>query len=192
MCGIAGFLGAGDRGDLEAMTGRLAHRGPDAEGFFIAPDRGLHLGHRRLAILDLGGGGQPMSSADGRFVVVFNGEIYNHAELRVRLSEKGHRFLTDHSDTEVLLHGWREWGEELPGHLNGMWAFAIWDLDRRSLFLQNEMMKWVYKADAAVELEAVFEADKKDCREITMKEVEAYTWGERLNQRTSRLMADVL
>ena len=138
MCGIAGFLGTGDRGDLEAMTGRLAHRGPDAEGFFIAPDRGLHLGHRRLAILDLGGGGQPMTSADGRFVVVFNGEIYNHAELRTRLSEKGHHFLTDHSDTEVLLHGWREWGEELPGHLNGMWAFAIWDRDQRRLFLSRD------------------------------------------------------
>jgi len=138
MCGIAGFLGTGDRGDLEAMTGRLAHRGPDAEGFFIDPDRGLHLGHRRLAILDLGGGGQPMSSADGRVVVVFNGEIYNHAELRARLSEKGHHFLTDHSDTEVLLHGWREWGEELPGQLNGMWAFAIWDRDQRRLFLSRD------------------------------------------------------
>jgi len=138
MCGIAGFLGTGGRGDLEAMTARLAHRGPDAEGFFIDLDRGLHLGHRRLSILDLGGGGQPMSSADGRVVVVFNGEIYNHAELRARLSEKGHQFLTDHSDTEVLLHGWREWGEELPGQLNGMWAFAIWDRDQRRLFLSRD------------------------------------------------------
>ena len=138
MCGIAGFLGTGDRGDLEAMTARLAHRGPDAEGFFIDSGHGLHLGHRRLSILDLGGGGQPMSSADGRTVVVFNGEIYNHAELRVQLAGRGHQFLTDHSDTEVLLHGWREWGEELPGHLNGMWAFAIWDLDRQSLFLSRD------------------------------------------------------
>ena len=138
MCGIAGFLGTGDRGDLEAMTACLAHRGPDAEGFFIDAVRGLHLGHRRLSILDLGGGGQPMSSTDGRLVVVFNGEIYNHAELRSRLSVKGHHFLTDHSDTEVLLHGWKEWGEELPGQLNGMWAFAIWDRDQRRLFLSRD------------------------------------------------------
>jgi len=138
MCGIAGFLGSGDRSDLEAMTSRLAHRGPDAEGFFLEQDRGIFLGHRRLSIVDLGGGAQPMASADGRIVVVFNGEIYNHVELRKQLSEKGHHFLTDHSDTEVLLHGWREWGEDLPGRLNGMWAFAIWDRDRRRLFLSRD------------------------------------------------------
>ncbi|MEI6491635.1 MAG: asparagine synthase (glutamine-hydrolyzing) [Verrucomicrobiota bacterium] len=138
MCGIAGFLGIGDRASLEAMTGCLAHRGPDAEGFFIDPDHGLHLGHRRLSILDLGGGAQPMSSADGRIVVVFNGEIYNHAELRKDLAERGHEFQSDHSDTEVLLHGWREWGEGLVGRLNGMWAFAIWDLDQRRLFLSRD------------------------------------------------------
>ena len=138
MCGIAGFLGTGDRGDLEAMTARLRHRGPDAEGFFIDADRGIYLGHRRLSIVDLGGGGQPMSSADGQIVVVFNGEIYNHEELRKQLSERGHRFVTDHSDTEVLLHGWKEWGEELVGRLNGMWAFAIWDRERRRLFLSRD------------------------------------------------------
>ncbi len=138
MCGIAGFLGSGDRGDLEAMTSRLSHRGPDAEGFFIEQDRGIFFGHRRLSIVDLGGGAQPMASADGRIVVVFNGEIYNHVELRKQLSEKGHRFLTDHSDTEVLLHGWREWGEDLPNRLNGMWAFAIWDRDRQRLFLSRD------------------------------------------------------
>ena len=138
MCGIAGFLGTGERSDLEAMTTCLAHRGPDAEGFFIDHEHGLHLGHRRLSILDLGGGGQPMASPDGRIVVVFNGEIYNHAELRALLVARGHHFLTDHSDTEVLLHAWREWGEDLAGHLNGMWAFAIWDLDRRRLFLSRD------------------------------------------------------
>jgi len=136
MCGIAGFLGTGDRGDLEAMTARLAHRGPDAAGFFV--EGGLHLGHRRLSIVDLGGGAQPMPSADGRLVVVFNGEIYNHRELRAELAAKGHVFLTDHSDTEVLLHGWREWGEALVGRLNGMWAFAIWDRDQRRLFLSRD------------------------------------------------------
>jgi asparagine synthase (glutamine-hydrolysing) len=138
MCGIAGFLGAGDRRDLEAMTARLAHRGPDAEGFFEEASRGIHLGHRRLSIVDLGGGGQPMSSADGRLVVVFNGEIYNHSELRAELIGKGHHFLTDHSDTEVLLHGWREWGEGMVPRLNGMWAFAIWDREARRMFLSRD------------------------------------------------------
>ncbi|MEI6036019.1 MAG: asparagine synthase (glutamine-hydrolyzing) [Verrucomicrobiae bacterium] len=136
MCGIAGFLGVGSRSDLEAMTARLAHRGPDADGFFVA--EGVHLGHRRLSIVDLGGGAQPMSSADGRLVVVFNGEIYNHLELRAELAAKGHAFLTDHSDTEILLHGWREWGEGLVGRLNGMWAFAIWEPASRRLFLSRD------------------------------------------------------
>lgn len=138
MCGIAGFLGGGNRGDLEAMTSRLAHRGPDAAGFFEDTGHGLYLGHRRLSIVDLGGGAQPMVSHDGRIVVVFNGEIYNHAALRKELTEKGHHFLTDHSDTEVLLHGWREWGDDLVGRLNGMWAFAIWDRDQKRLFLSRD------------------------------------------------------
>jgi len=136
MCGIAGFLGSGDRGDLQAMTSRLAHRGPDAEGFYVG--EGVYLGHRRLSIIDLGGGAQPMASADGNLIVVFNGEIYNHRELRAELVAKGHVFVTDHSDTEVLLHGWREWGESLVGRLNGMWAFAIRDNHSRRLFLSRD------------------------------------------------------
>ncbi len=138
MCGIAGFFGFGERGHLEAMTSLLAHRGPDAEGFYADPAAAVYLGHRRLSIVDLGGGAQPMASADGRLVLVFNGEIYNHAELRGELVERGHRFVSDHSDTEVLLHGWREWGEALVPRLNGMWAFAIWDADRRRLFLSRD------------------------------------------------------
>ncbi len=138
MCGIAGFLGAGERRDLEAMTQCLAHRGPDSEGFFTDPAHGIYLGHRRLSIIDLGGGGQPMSSPDGRIVVVFNGEIYNHAELRTELQGRGHIFLSDHSDTEVLLHGWREWGPEMVPRLNGMWAFAIWDCETRKLLLSRD------------------------------------------------------
>ena len=138
MCGIAGFLGAGGRSDLEAMTECLVHRGPDASGYYEAPATGLFFGHRRLSIVDLGGGGQPMCSHDGRIVVVFNGEIYNHMELRAELVALGHRFVTDHSDTEVLLHGWREWGEELVPRLNGMWAFAIWDTQARQLFLSRD------------------------------------------------------
>ena len=138
MCGIAGFLGGGNRDDLERMTARIAHRGPDAEGFFERPDSGLHLGHRRLSIIDLSGGAQPMTSSCGGATIVFNGEIYNHAELRAELAAAGRKFLTDHSDTEVLLNGYLEWGEGLLGRLNGMWAFAIWDEARRSLFLARD------------------------------------------------------
>ena len=127
MCGLAGFAGAGSRGDLEAMTRLVDHRGPDGEGFFLDPDQPVFLGHRRLAIIDVAGGAQPMTSADGQIVTVYNGEIYNHRELRSELTAKGHVFRTDHSDTEVLIHGWREWRTGLPEKLNGMFAFAIWD-----------------------------------------------------------------
>lgn len=136
MCGIAGFLGAGDRGDLARMTDRLAHRGPDAEGFFV--EGPVHLGHRRLSIVDLSCGAQPMRTADGRLTIVFNGEIYNHAELRAELLARGCVFQTDHSDTEVLLHGYREWGPAFVSRLNGMWAFAIWDADHSRLFLSRD------------------------------------------------------
>jgi asparagine synthase (glutamine-hydrolysing) len=138
MCGIAGFLGAGGSADLQRMTRRLTHRGPDAEGFFEKPDAGVFLGHRRLSIIDLACGAQPMVSADGAISIVFNGEIYNHAELRSQLLAKGHVFATDHSDTEVLLHGWREWGEGMLERLNGMWAFAIYDSRTRRLFLARD------------------------------------------------------
>ena len=127
MCGIAGFVGEGDRSDLERMTRRLAHRGPDAEGFYCEEADGVHLGHRRLSIIDLAGGAQPMVEADGRCVIVFNGEIYNHLELRADLEAQGRAFQSDHSDTEVLLHGYCVWGEEIVRRLNGMWAFALWD-----------------------------------------------------------------
>ncbi|MFM8365156.1 MAG: asparagine synthase (glutamine-hydrolyzing), partial [Verrucomicrobiota bacterium] len=138
MCGIAGFVGAGDGAVLRRMTGRLVHRGPDAEGFFEKPDAGVFLGHRRLSIIDLAGGAQPMFSADGRTVIVFNGEIYNHPELRRGLQGRGHVFATDHSDTEVLLYAWREWGAAMLDRLNGMWAFAIFDVAERRLFLARD------------------------------------------------------
>ncbi len=136
MCGITGFLGSGERADLERMTARVAHRGPDAEGFY--GEGPLHLGHRRLSIIDLACGAQPMRTADGRFTIVFNGEIYNHAELRKELQDRGCVFQTDHSDTEVLLHGFREWGPQMVERLNGMWAFAIWDAQTRRLFLSRD------------------------------------------------------
>ncbi len=134
MCGIAGYVGPGIDGALEAMTDALAHRGPDATGYWRDPARGVHFGHRRLAVLDLAGGGQPMATPDGQLVVIFNGEIYNFGELRHELEARGHRFVTDHSDTEVLLHGYREWGQDLPRRLNGMWAFVLCDRRNGRLF----------------------------------------------------------
>ena len=125
MCGIAGFAGTGDRADLASMTTALAHRGPDGEGFHIDERAQVYLGHRRLAILDIAGGSQPMWNEDGTIAVIFNGEIYNHHELRART--RGARPCLSppsHSDTEVLVHGYEEWGEELPIRLNGMFAFS--------------------------------------------------------------------
>ncbi len=140
MCGIAGFVGRGDLDTLRRMTDRISHRGPDAEGLWRGESDGVHLGHRRLSIVDIGGGAQPMWSAcakcgaHGDVGVTFNGEIYNHAELRAELRALGHEFQTDHSDTEVLLHAYREWGDAFVERLNGMWAFVIHDRARRRLF----------------------------------------------------------
>jgi asparagine synthase (glutamine-hydrolysing) len=138
MCGIAGFFGAGDQTILKRMTDRIRHRGPDADGFLIEPDNGVHLGHRRLSILDISGGVQPMHTQDGALSIVFNGEIYNFAELRAELTSAGYEFQTDHSDTEVLLHGYRHWGHALTSRLNGMWAFALYDRSRREVFFSRD------------------------------------------------------
>jgi asparagine synthase (glutamine-hydrolysing) len=138
MCGIAGFAGNGDLADLRRMNAALVHRGPDDEGIWLDGKNRVFLGHRRLSILDIGGGHQPMWTADAQVGVIFNGEIYNHVELRAELKSAGHVFRTDHSDTEVLLHGYRQWGEGLPGRLNGMWAFAIYDRRARQLFCSRD------------------------------------------------------
>ncbi len=138
MCGLAGFVGAGDRAILEAMTDSLAHRGPDERDVFVCPSAPVHLGHRRLSIRDIEGGRQPMWNADMTVGVIYNGEIYNHLELRRELEAKGHIFRSDHSDTEVLVHGYVEWGTELPAKLNGMFAFAIYDTKRRRVFLARD------------------------------------------------------
>lgn len=138
MCGICGYVGNGTESDLRHMTDAIAHRGPDADGFWTDKARGVHLGHRRLAVLDLTGGVQPMLTVDGGHVIIFNGEIYNFGELRAELVGRGHKFVTDHSDTEVLLNGFREWGADLPRRLNGMWAFAIYDRAARKLFASRD------------------------------------------------------
>ena len=138
MCGICGFVGQGDIEDLERMMAELEHRGPDAAGAYRDKETAVYLGHRRLAVIDINGGNQPMCTADGSLGVVFNGEIYNHLELRKALVERGHQFETDHSDTEVLLHGYTEWRERLPEKLDGMWAFGIYDRNRRELFLSRD------------------------------------------------------
>ena len=134
MCGIAGFVGRGDRGVLQRMTDAIRHRGPDAAGHWSEENTGVFLGHRRLSIIDLTGGAQPMWTSDGKLGVTFNGEIYNHAELRAELTQRGCQFATDHSDTEVLLHAYREWGDSFVERLNGMWAFVIYDREKRRLF----------------------------------------------------------
>ena len=152
MCGIAGIFkwsttpppwaagGGGERAGLTAMAAAIAHRGPDGRGEWVHPSRAIALLHSRLAIIDLPGGQQPMANEDGAARVVFNGEIYNHVELRKELIAQGHRFRSDHSDTEVLVHGWEEWGEELPAKLVGMFAFALYDQRNDTLFLARDRM----------------------------------------------------
>ncbi len=140
MCGIAGIVDIVgqrpiDTALLHRMTDRLAHRGPDGRGFHIAP--GVGLGHRRLAIIDVAGGQQPLFNEDGTVSITFNGEIYNYQELMLELERKGHRFRT-RSDTEVIVHGWEEWGEGVVDRLRGMFAFAIWDENRKALFLARD------------------------------------------------------
>src|SRR6516164_6695900 len=139
MCGISGLLKLdGSRADLNQisrMIARLDHRGPDDLGCRILGSAGL--AHARLSIIDLQGGAQPMSSADGRLWITFNGEIFNFIELRELLSSKGHRFVT-RSDTEVILNAYREFGEDCVNQFNGQWAFAIWDTEERKLFLSRD------------------------------------------------------
>lgn len=131
------------------MADSILHRGPDDAGFWSDGD--VALGFRRLSIVDLATGHQPMSNEDGTVWVVFNGEIYNHVALRRELEAAGHRFATDHSDTEVLVHGYEQWGEALLPRLNGMFAFAIWDARNRRLMLGRDRLgiKPLYIAERA-------------------------------------------
>jgi asparagine synthase (glutamine-hydrolysing) len=138
VCGIAGFAGEGDVAVLKAMSDAIVHRGPDAEGAWVDESARVFLGHRRLSIVDIAGGEQPMWTADGALGVVFNGEIYNHLELRAELIALGHQFRTDHSDTEVLLQAYRAWGPAFVARLNGMWAFVVIDRAQRRLFCSRD------------------------------------------------------
>ncbi len=135
MCGIAGYVGSSTPEHLAAMLRELSHRGPDDSGIHAEPEAGL--GMTRLAIIDLAGGHQPMANEDGSLWIVFNGEIYNHRELRPALERSGHHFQT-HSDTEVILHLYEEAGAGCVEQLRGMFAFAIWDRSRRRLFLARD------------------------------------------------------
>lgn len=135
MCGIAGFIGKdkNKKKIIKAMCDRIAHRGPDAEGFYVKWD--VALGQRRLSIIDIEGGKQPMFSEDGKLVIVFNGEIYNYKELKKELKE--YPFQTE-SDTEVLIYGYRKWGYDLPNHLRGMFSFALYDMEEKTLFCARD------------------------------------------------------
>jgi asparagine synthase (glutamine-hydrolysing) len=136
MCGIAGFVSiaplSGAAGVLTRMTETIAHRGPDGSGIFH--DDHAYLGHRRLAIVDPASGAQPMYNETGSHVIVYNGEVFNHAGIRPELEKAGHKFATDHSDTEVLLHGFEQWGPAIVLKLRGMFAFTIWDREKRKFF----------------------------------------------------------
>jgi asparagine synthase (glutamine-hydrolysing) len=145
MCGIAGlYFPDGrpvDRNVLRRMASAIEHRGPDGEGFFTedAGQPSVGLANRRLAVIDIPGGAQPMSTEDGAYTIVYNGELFNAPEVRRLLESVGHQFRS-RCDTEVVLRGFREWGDEVLHRLNGMWAFAIWDAPRRRLFLARDRL----------------------------------------------------
>jgi len=143
MCGITGILSFSpetwpvEETTLLTMRDTMIHRGPDGAGVWLGGNAGIGLAHRRLAIIDLSEAAlQPMSLTDGSLSIVFNGEIYNHAELRQELTEFGHTaWQTDHSDTEVILHAFQEWGIECLKRFRGMFAIALWDSTKQELWL---------------------------------------------------------
>lgn len=142
MCGIAGLFDTRGQRNFDPdlirrATAALAHRGPDGDGFFAAP--GVAFGHRKLAIIDLASGNQPMHAKDGSITITFNGEIFNYKELRAELGSKGHSFATA-SDTEAIIEGWREWGPRVVEKLRGQFAFALWDHKQETLFLARDRM----------------------------------------------------
>ncbi len=142
MCGIAGFVSRDEHRDqrearavLESMCRVISHRGPDDQGTLV--DDRVALGMRRLSIIDLSGGHQPMSGCNGAVTIVFNGEIYNYRDLQSELESRAHRFKT-HSDTETIVHAYEEYGARCVDRLRGMFAFAIWDARKRELFIARD------------------------------------------------------
>jgi len=184
MCGITGIVDLrGDRPIDEAvlrrMNGLLSHRGPDGDGFHVSP--GVGLGHRRLSIIDLEGGKQPLYNEDRSVVVTFNGEIFNFMEIETELLARGHTFRT-RSDTEVIVHAWEEWGERCLERFNGMFAFALWDERQKMLFVARDRLGvkplyYTQLADGCVvfgsELKALL-AHPKVPRRIDPRAVEDY------------------
>jgi asparagine synthase (glutamine-hydrolysing) len=188
MCGIAGIFHAEtpkpvDPSRVERMCDALVHRGPDGAGVWT--DHGVGLGHRRLSIIDIAGSPQPMHSADGRAVIVFNGEIYNFRELRRELEQAGFAFRTS-GDTEVILAAWQRWGVDCLKRLDGMFAFALFDRDKRQLFLARDRfgvkpMFLAHLSDGSI----AFASELKGLlahpllrRRINPQAIEAYmTWG---------------
>jgi asparagine synthase (glutamine-hydrolysing) len=166
MCGIVGVIdwttGRVNEARVRALTDTLRHRGPDGEGFYVAGNAAL--GHRRLSIIDLALGKQPMSNEDGTVWISYNGEVYNFQQLRDELEARGHRFQT-HCDTEAIVHGYEEWGEDVVTHLRGMFAFGILDTRRQRMFLARDragIKPLVYYAGAdrfifASEIKAIIE-----------------------------------
>src|SRR5512141_3017545 len=142
MCGIVGIMDVSaaraiDRSLVARMNEMQHHRGPDEGGLHVEP--GLGLGHRRLSIIDLSTGQQPLWNEDGSVVVIYNGEIYNYRELIPELTRLGHVFRT-RSDTEVIVHAWEQWGEDCVTRFRGMFAFALWDRNRETLFLARDRL----------------------------------------------------
>jgi len=138
MCGIAGYVSNNKKQTkkvLKAMTDRIEHRGPDAEWFFL--DSKAALGHRRLSIIDLSTGDQQIYNENKDIAIVFNGEIYNHEEIREDLISKGH-VLNSNADTEVLIHGYEEYGEKILDKIRGMFAFSIYDINNQELFMARD------------------------------------------------------
>ncbi len=138
MCAIIGFIGLSNLKHLIQMRDEMTHRGPDDDGFYFDKQKNIFLGHRRLSIIDHVGGKQPMWDKEKNTCIVFNGEIYNHLDLRKKLISKGHVFQSSHSDTEVLIHGYKEWGNDLPKYLNGMYAFCIFNRVKNTMFLARD------------------------------------------------------
>ena len=182
MCGLCGVVALDRPAETETvarMAAELDHRGPDGDGAWDEP--GVALGFRRLAILDLSAAGmQPMASADGRLQLVHNGEIYNYRELRAELEAKGHAFRTG-TDTEVVLAAYREWGEACVERFNGMWALALWDADRRTLFASRDrfgVKPLYYRLDGARLVFAsepkAFRADPETALEANRRAVRDY------------------